>query len=64
MMNKIKNWIKNHRYLTAAGLFLVSICAITFGFAQFGPQNNPDCKEDPLADYLGEDEDVMETCAY
>jgi hypothetical protein len=63
MMNKIKNWIKNHRYLTAAGLFLVSICAIAFGFAQFGPQNNPDDGE-LLGAYLGEDEDVMETDEY
>lgn len=63
MINKIKNWIKNHRYLTAAGLFLVSICAIAFGFAHFGPQNNPDI-EDPLADYLGTDEDIMETDEY
>lgn len=64
MINKIKNWIKNHRYLTAAGLFLVSICAIAFGFAQFGPQNNSDCGEGLLDSYLGTDEDVMETDEY
>lgn len=60
MINKIKNWIKNHRYITAAGLFLVSICAIAFGFAQFGPQNNTE-SDGLLADYLGDDEEIMET---
>ena len=60
MINKIKNWIKNHRYLTAAGLFLASICAIAFGFAQFGPQNNPDIGE-PLAVYPADDGAIMET---
>lgn len=64
MMNKIKNWIKNHKVLTAAGLFIVSISAIAFGFAQFGPQNNPSYDEGPLADYLGDDDDVMETTEY
>ena len=66
MMNKIKNWIKNHRYIAGAGLFLVSICMIAFGYAHFGPQNDDtDYGEGPLADYLGyDDEDVMETTEY
>ena len=59
MMNKIKNWLKNHKYITAAGLFLISICAIAFGFAHFGPQNNTEDDDGPLSKYLGEDEDVM-----
>lgn len=59
MFNKIKNWIENHRYITAAGLFLVSICAIAFGFAHFGPQNNTE--SDGLLDaYLGDDEENMD----
>lgn len=63
MINKIKNWIKNHRYLTAAGLLLVSICAIAFGFAHFGPQNDPEYGEGPLADYLSDDYDeIMTDC--
>lgn len=61
MINKVKNWIKNHRYITAAGLFLASICAIAFGFAHFGPRNNPDYSEGPLADYLADDDEIMET---
>lgn len=64
MMNKIKNWIKNHRYITGGLLLLASICAIAFGFAQFGPQNNPEYSEGPLADYLGTDEEIMETDEY
>lgn len=63
MINKIKSWIKNHRYITAAGLFVASICAIAFGFAHFGPQNDTE-SEGPLADYLGTDEGIMEDDEY
>lgn len=61
MINKIKNWINDHRYLTAAGLFLVSLCMIAFGYAHFGPQDTPEEEEGPLADYLRYDPDkIME----
>lgn len=64
MINKIKNWIKNHRYITAAGLFVASICAIAFGFAHFGPQNEPD-EWVPVVDLnLGTDEGIMEDDEY
>ena len=61
MINKIKNWIKTHRYITGACLLLASICAIAFGFAQFGQQERDDM-DGPLADYLREDpEEITET---
>ena len=64
MINKIKNWIGNYRrYIVAGGLLLVSLCMIAFGFAQFGPQNNPEYGDGPLADYLGDDV-IMEDDEY
>ena len=42
MINKIKNRINIRRCIVGGGLLMLSICAIAFGLAQFGPQNNPD----------------------
>ena len=64
MINKIKNWTKNHRYIAGAGLLMMSICAIAFGFAQFGPQNNPDYIEDDIFIPEENSEEIMETDEY
>ena len=64
MMNKIKNWVKNNRFIAGGALLFVSICAIAFGFAQFGPHNNPDHNDGPLAEYLADDYDIMEANEY
>lgn len=61
MINKIKNWIKNHRYFTAAGLLIVSICAIAFGFAHFGPDNNLDSMEDDDLIQMEDPDEITET---